>query len=130
MLHLAAQIHNRAAVCLHAAHTAALRWFCTDWLPAETPFLPQNPGIDAHAARTQERTGALRNTADGSALARAPASARERLALGSPRSSVRAGSAQVLPLPPPPTPAYTCSSKCTNKFTRVQTSVRVLEGDW
>ena len=39
---LAASTHKRAAVCLHAAHIAALREFWTDWLPTETPFLPQN----------------------------------------------------------------------------------------
>ena len=33
MLHLAARTHDRAAVCLHAAHIAALRAFWTDWLP-------------------------------------------------------------------------------------------------
>ena len=42
MLYLAARTHNCAAVCLHAAHIAALREFWTDWLPTETPFLPQN----------------------------------------------------------------------------------------
>ena len=33
MLYLAARTHNRAAVCLHAAHIAALWAFWTDWLP-------------------------------------------------------------------------------------------------
>ena len=34
--------HNRATVCTHVAHIAALRAFWTDWLPKETPFLPHN----------------------------------------------------------------------------------------
>ena len=33
MLYLAARTHNRAAVCLHAAHIAALWEFWTNWLP-------------------------------------------------------------------------------------------------
>jgi hypothetical protein len=38
MLYLAARTHNRAAVCLHAAHNAALREFWPDWLPTVTLF--------------------------------------------------------------------------------------------
>ena len=33
MLYLAARTRNRAAVCLHADHIAALREFWTVWLP-------------------------------------------------------------------------------------------------
>ena len=42
MLYLATLTPNRAAVCLPADHIAALWEFWTDWLPTETPFLPQN----------------------------------------------------------------------------------------
>ena len=38
MLYLAARTHSRAAVCLHAAHIAALRELWTEWLPTETPL--------------------------------------------------------------------------------------------
>ena len=33
MLYLAASTHTRSAVCLYAAHIAALREFWTNWLP-------------------------------------------------------------------------------------------------
>ena len=38
-LYLAVYTRNRAAVSLHAAHTAGVREFWPDWLPTETPFL-------------------------------------------------------------------------------------------
>ena len=42
LLYLAARTHTRAAVCLYAAHTPALREVWPDWLPTVTPFLRQN----------------------------------------------------------------------------------------
>ena len=77
MLYLAARTRNRATVvlCIHEAHSAALREFWTEWLPTETQFLlfmntKRRPQVTTTVARSNLGFGfAVQGYAVGASLA-------------------------------------------------------------